>query len=102
MVRNPKSEIRNPHSGSLSQMGATFTIARLRQGASHAIPLLLGSVRSAVTEASTKHRACHAVPSLSKVNTGLLGRPWRPSVARTAWSLEWSIEASASVPGMTT
>ena len=30
-------------------------------------------------------------PGMSKLNSGLLGRPWRPSVARTAWSLEWLI-----------
>jgi hypothetical protein len=30
------------------------------------------------------------------LNTGLLGRPWRPSVARTASSLEWLIAGSAT------
>jgi hypothetical protein len=36
---------------------------------------------------------------MSKVNTGLLGRPWRPSVARTAWSLEWRPPSKTEEPG---
>jgi hypothetical protein len=45
---------------------------------------------------ATRQTAATIGAGAHSLNTGLLGRPWRPSVARTASSLEWLIEGYAT------
>jgi hypothetical protein len=48
----------------------------------------VGVVRKGALMGATFTSSQLSVRRMSSLNTGLLGRPWRPSVARTARSLE--------------